>query len=516
MTRGIGGFGGELRLEYWGQPSKALYTLWTVFGDFSKALDILPLRSFYLLTPWVFLALVAKLGSYAPNDAAGKIDGVGTPLSSQWQLILVTLATFNFVLCFGILDAIYLAPMPVVFGVALLASSEEENRGDFWSLTALTSSLVMLVLFRPESPLIGIVIVALLIWRLGRKRRVAMIALVATLLVIFLLSFSAVSDLLISLRTDTFVFAEDTSSDRTVFGAIPMLLKRLALGFPVAFLSQVFWTAGLFGLAVFGVVRLVRKRGGDAPTLLAAGWLSLELLVLSVHQDGPAIQILKYGLVFITPAWFLASAELVRRHHSRRWRGAFKLSFIVLSLTFLPTLALKIWAGEDVAERVRIESEIVHTVADLACPPDGGHERALMVLGINDEPFQFSDSEGFIVNLQRFVTFLGKKIAEPDVEMVEELIMRNGCDAVNYCPSGSDLTLTEGSLDLSLELRSLCGWSCTERDEPPDPMAERLHTAVVHAEDTNRLGEVELSLDGPDSCGWRVAQRFPHMLLLRR
>lgn len=511
-------FGGVCSAEHWGLPTEGLYTILSTVWEFPNAAVIFLVRSFVLLVPWVFGALALSLASHVRNDSGDETADAGP--SKRMVLAVLAMAVFCYVLTFGILAGMYLAPMPIAFAVMLVAWFEEEQqKGDGWTLAALGSSVVMLALFRPETPLVLLVAVALLVWRLKGHRTELKLTLAWTLGILAFLSISGAANLLMSLRTDYIVFSEDTLADGPLLQAIPMLARRVGVGLPYSFAAQSLWTGGLLVVSIIGVVLMVRRRRVEPAAWVCAAWLILELLILSVHQEGPATQKRKYGLVLFTPVWFFAAMEFLRHHTVRRWRIGMALCGALIASVFLTTFVFHIVMRDQAVLNEKVEKVDFPALPKLLCAEDE-HPHPLVFLNMT-LPYErvcLPEDGSLVEKADRALSYLSLMLVRPETDIVAELLRDAGCRVKELNGSGFDVEQAhiDPTSAQSPEFHLLCRQLGSRYDAPGTRGLRAARTVVLAAMDDRWLQRTERFLGSPGNCGWRLTVRIPFLLVLER
>jgi len=423
------------------------------------------------------LVLLARRG---PADEAAPFD--------KFAALLVAVGILNLGMSRGILEGRYLAPLPVVLGVLFLSTLVLERGEDRWALASLVTSLVLAVLFRPESPVVGLVVAGVLLVRWRRRKGPTRVVLAGTAAVLGVIAVAGVTNLLLATERDVLVFGADTAQHPSGAGLVGMVARRVVTGWLPSFLVQGLWTGGLLFLSVPVAVRALRGRA-DLPTWIALVWLYLELTILSVHDAGPAIQWQKYGLVLIGPAWFLAVRHLLRDRGTRRHAWSVRAVVILVAMTFAGSLVL---AGIDRQTNRKNRDWLFNGAEALVaevCPP-GSEDDQRPVLTIVLEG-SFTEREG-------------AEYHHREVDFLPVLLDVRGCGGPwEYLAGPADASSWESGEPCRV-FPSLCA------EETPDDV-------LIVADGCPSWGPHLATLfDGVGEGGWRIRYRDDMVLYLRR
>lgn len=463
--------------ELWGIPNRGLGALLRCVGLDEPSAHLLLLRVWLVLSVPVLTALVL-LVRRAHRPARFDV----------FAALLVALGILNLGMSRGILEGRYLAPLPVVFVVLLLSVLLLERGENRWALASLATSLVLVVLFRPESPMVGLAIAGVLLVRWWRRERAVRITLGAVVATLGFISIAGVTNLLLATERDVIVFGAETAAHPSTGGVVGMLAGRVISGWLPSFLVQGLWTGGLLFLSVPAAVWALRRKA-DLPTWVALIWLFMELTILSVHDSGPAFQWQKYGLVLIGPAWFLAAGSLLKSRGTAPGDWATGGVVFLVSMTFAVSLSFACVNRDVNRENQDWGLYGAEEVVARVCPSDPDAARPQVSVIMLEGSFSWREETGYFWR---------------EVEFLPHLLYTRGCSGPWEHISGpADAALWESGEPCQVFPR-LC--------------AEGAPDDVLIVADGCRSWDPHLAalFDEPGEGGWEVRHREDMVILLHR
>lgn len=482
-----------------GMSGRALMRLTAFCWSEHERLAVVVMRSLYLLCPLVAASLSRQI--------FGKGSSSGSSLSRTSILPMVVLMVASPMVFIGLVNARYFGFVPVVLGMMLVSLHEDVERPALAPALSLFASFPLLAFSRPEST--GPVLLAILAIGIrlaltrGEKKpcghgfhgfHVRMAAL-AALCVLLAFAVPGQTRYLVSeLRYDSIVLGKDLIHEKHWVNLALVLLKRLALGIPLALLAQVVLTCGAFVPACFRIRALLIRRQGNLAEWIASLWLFCYLLIPSIHKEGLASfgGGPKYSLLSIMSVWYLAARWLAQAAPRMRAVGLWIIA-AATALFVSGTLGFYVYKRKETARITSLHWSITPQVVRIACRKGAkGRMPRIMVkkMGRFGDPME-----------PRFLT------------TVYGLLGRGGCEVTGQVfgreKEHADASALRRPNDLCLPVAA----GATDSNRPAGSLPD---LAFIVMGGSSEHAAMRRFLLGPDNCGWAVRRSWPKAVLLFR